>query len=246
MVSCLREFDLLTFGISPGYYFNLRTRSLNNLLFQFIMIPAPLALSYVIDSQRSTRRIRGVLGSSIMGLITLGATAGLLGWIIHNNIDVGRHDPPGIDWHDPQFASGFVLYLLFGIVYATFQICVQWTLGSLTNDPVKCAYFSGAFKGTVSLGMCISFVMDSQKVSFQVQTITQLMLYVVGITSLLYVIWVFVPNTNYFTEDSVIVPRRIAETVLVMGTSIHEADVENNMGKQKADAANSAVEKVAD
>lgn len=210
------------------------------------MIPAPLALSYIIDSQRSTRRVRGALGSSIMGLITLGATAGLLGWIMHNDIDAGTHEPPGIDWTDPQFASGFVLYLLFGIVYATFQICVQWTLGSLTNDPVKCAYFSGAFKGTVSLGMCISFVMDSQKVSFRVQTMTQFVLYVVGIVSLLYVIWVFVPDTNYFTEESVIVPKRIVERVLVEGIMIPEADVEHDLRAGKGNAVDSSVEKMSD
>ncbi|KAK7533803.1 major facilitator superfamily domain-containing protein [Phyllosticta citribraziliensis] len=200
-----------------GHYFNLRTRSLTNLLFQFIMIPTPLAMAWVMDNKRiKSRRKKGMMGSLMMGVITMGATVGLLIWIIVNDIDA--NDPaPGIDWSDPSFASGFILYLLFGIVYATFQICVQWTMSALTNDPVLCARYAGAFKGTVSLGMCVSFVMDSEGISYLTQTIIQLCLYAVGLVSLYGVIWFYVRETNYFLEEAVIVPRRIEEEAAVMG-----------------------------
>ncbi|GME47572.1 putative membrane transporter protein [Neofusicoccum parvum] len=222
-----------------GHYFNLRTRSLNNLLFQFIMIPTPLAIAWVMDNPRiPTRRLKGIIGASIMGLITLGATAGLLGWITTNGIDA--NDPsPGIDWTESGFASGFILYILFGIVYATFQICVQWTLSSLTNDPVLCARYAGAFKGTVSLGMCISFVLDSEGVSYRTQTTVQLVLYVIGLTSLLGVTWFFVKDTNYFLEDNVIVPKHVEEEAVVAGIVPHEA-VEHERAKE-AEAATQSV-----
>ncbi|KAL1301939.1 hypothetical protein AAFC00_002398 [Neodothiora populina] len=202
-----------------GFYFNLRTRSLNNLLFQVIMIPTPMALAWIIDNKRlSSRRMKGFLGSRIMGLITVGATAGLLGWIINNGIDASQ-PPPGIDWTDPRFASAFILYLLFGIIYASFQICVQWCLSSLTNEPLLCARYAGAFKGTVSLGMCISFLMDSQDVSYQSQTIAQLCLYCLCLISLLSVIWFFVKETNYFSEENVITPHKVEEEAIVAGIS---------------------------
>ncbi|KAL3455403.1 hypothetical protein BJX64DRAFT_272490 [Aspergillus heterothallicus] len=58
---------------------------------------------------------------------------------------------------------------------------VQWTLGALKDDPALCARYARAFKGTVRLGMCIIFTMDSKGVSYVTQTMVQLVLYVVGV-----------------------------------------------------------------
>ncbi|PLB47354.1 MFS general substrate transporter [Aspergillus steynii IBT 23096] len=188
-----------------AYYFNLRTRSLNNLLFQAVMIPTPLILAYILDNKHvKSRRLRGVMGTTFTSLITMGATCGLLPWVIRNQVD--RERPSAVDWTDSSSAAAMALYILFGIVYACFQIGVQWTLAALTNDPALCARYSGASKGTVSLGMCVSFTVDSQGMSFRNQVIMQLVLYCVGICSLYYVIIVYVRQTNYFVEESVIVP----------------------------------------
>lgn len=60
------EMDLALLSSINGYYFNLRTRSLNNVLFQFIMIPCPLALAYIMDKTPiKSRRLRGILGAVI-------------------------------------------------------------------------------------------------------------------------------------------------------------------------------------
>lgn len=47
----------------------------------------------------------------------------------------------------------------------------------------------GAFKGTVSLGICINFVIDSQGISSTIkkQTVIQLLPYVLGIVCPLYI-----------------------------------------------------------
>ncbi|CAH0033149.1 unnamed protein product [Clonostachys rhizophaga] len=203
-----------------GYYFNLRTRSLNNLVFQAIMIPAPIILSYIIDNRHiKSRRTKGLCGAAAVALVTIGATGGLLAWIITNDID--RTKPtPAVDWTDPSFAAGFLLYILFGVIYACFQIAVQWTLGSLTNEPSLCARYAGAFKGTVSLGMCISFILDSEGISFRYQAIIQMILYVLGLLCLAYVITVYVKETNYFSEETVIVPESIKKKMVI------QADVE--------------------
>ena len=216
-----------------AYYFNLRTRSLNNVFFQFIMIPCPLALAYIMDTKYiKSRRRRGALGVGIMGTITLASSAGLAGWIVKSNVNRQENQPPGIDWTDAAFAPGFVLYLLFGIIYATYQICVQWTLASLTNDPVRCARYAGMFKGTTSLGMCISFVLDSQGVSYLKQLIVQFVLYGVGLTCLLGIIWYGVKETNYFQEDDVIVPHAIEEKALLEGT-IPKEQIERERAKER-------------
>ncbi|KAL2211522.1 hypothetical protein CC79DRAFT_1363819 [Sarocladium strictum] len=200
-----------------AYYFNTRTRSLNSLLFQSIMIPAPILLAMVMDSKHvQSRRLRGVLGASIVGIITMGATAGLLGWIMRNNIQRDDH-PPAVDWTDSAYAAAIILYLLFGAIFACFQICVQWTLASLTNEPTLCARYAGAFKGTVSLGMCVSFTVDSQGMTFRDQTILQLAVYALGIVSLMYVMLTYVKQTNYFDEAGVIVPASVEAKIIETG-----------------------------
>lgn len=181
------------------------------------MIPAPLILTAIMGSPRlKTRRIQGLVGASIVSITTLACFGGLLGWVIHNDVDRTK-TPPAVDWTDSAFAGGFILYLLSGVVYACFQIIAQWTLGSLSNDPSVCARYAGAFKGTVSFGMCISFTIDSQMVSYRDQTIIQLCIYALGIVSLLYVIWFHVKDTNYFLEEAVIVPLSAEERAVMSG-----------------------------
>lgn len=217
-----------------AYYFNLRTRSLNNLLFQAVMIPSPIALSYIMDSQKiRSRRAKGFLGTAAVGAVTLGATAGLLAWIVRNGVDDQRSIAPAVDWTDAAFAAGFVLYLLFGVVFACFQIAVQWTLASLTNEPALCARYAGAFKGTFGLGMCASFVVDARGVGYRDQTVVQLALYVVGLACLAYVIAVHVRDTNYFLEDTVIVPASVEEKLAVEAVGSEEVNADNVSGAKR-------------
>jgi len=190
------------------------------------MIPAPIILSYIMDNRHiKSRRVKGLCGTAAVALVTLGATGGLLAWIITNDVD--RSKPaPAVDWTEPAFAGGFILYILFGIIYACFQIAVQWTLGSLTNEPSLCARYAGAFKGTVSLGMCISFILDSEGISFRNQAIIQMVLYVIGLLCLTYVIAVYVKETNYFSEESVIVPESVKTQMEIQaGKSVPPAEI---------------------
>ncbi|OQV00658.1 hypothetical protein CLAIMM_06125 isoform 2 [Cladophialophora immunda] len=215
-----------------GYYFNLRTRSLNNVMFQFIMMPCPLLLAYVMDtSYIKSRRTRGMIGAVIVGTICLATNAGLAAWITKNDVNRQTHTPPGVDWSDSGFGAGFVLYLLSGIIYATYQIVVQWTLGAMSNDPVQCSRLAGLFKGTTSLGMCISFVLDSKNVSYIDQLIVQFTLYAVGLVFLLGIIWFCVKDTNYFLEENVIVPHRWEERARIEGL-VAEEQIEREHQKE--------------
>ena len=85
-------------------------------MFQFIMIPCPLLLAYVMDTKHiKSRRIRGITGAIIMGTICLATNAGLAAWITKNNVNRQKNTPPGVDWTDSAFGAGFVLYLLSGM-----------------------------------------------------------------------------------------------------------------------------------
>lgn len=121
-----------------------------------------------------------------------------------------------------------------GIIYASYQIVVQWTLGALSNDPVQCARYAGLFKGTTSLGMCISFVLDSKNVSYMDQLIVQFTLYAVGLVFLIGIIWFCIKDTNYFLEENVIVPHKWEERAVIEGLATSEEIEKERLKEQLA------------
>ncbi|TVY45088.1 putative membrane protein [Lachnellula subtilissima] len=150
-----------------GYLFNLRTRYLNNVIFQIIQILIPLILSFILDSKYvQRRRTRGIMGVAFIGTITLCSCAGLAAFIEENDINQRLYKARGHDWTDSAFAKCFVIYLFFGMLYSGLQIFIEWILAALTNDPAVLARYAGLFKGTGSLGICVSFLLDSRKVPY--------------------------------------------------------------------------------
>jgi hypothetical protein len=150
-----------------GFYFNLRTRCLNNVIYQIIQILIPFILSYILDTKLvKHRRTRGYLAIAFIGTITLCSCAGLTAFIMENDINQNTSSARGNDWTDPGFAKAFVIYLFWGMVYSGYQIVIEWVLAALTNDPATLARYAGLFKGTGSLGICVSFLLDSRKVPY--------------------------------------------------------------------------------
>ena len=205
-------------------------------MFQFVMIPLPLALAWVMDTRTiKKRRSRGLLGCAIIGIVMIATYSSMAAFIKHYDIDRTK-TPPQVDWTDSRFAWGFILYLLSGIIHAGFQVCGQWVLGALTNEPAKCARYAGLYKGFTSLGLMIAFLMDGQGVSYATQQIVQFVLYMVGLASLVGVTWFYVEDTNYFLEADVIVPKHVEAEILT-----HDIAIETGADQEKS-AANASTQ----
>lgn len=91
---------------------------------------------------------------------------------------------------------------------------------------------AGAFKGTVSLVMCVAFVLDSEGVAYRAQAAAQLCAYAGGLASLLGVTACCVRETNYFLEEGVVVPRRVEQSAVVIAGAM--ADEEEGLGRRGA------------
>ncbi|KAI1612671.1 hypothetical protein EDD37DRAFT_648201 [Exophiala viscosa] len=128
-----------------------------------------------------------------------------------NNLDGRLTTSPDVDWTSGRFAGATVLYLLWGIVYASYLISANWVVGALSNDPARCAMYSGFAKGTASLGLCICFILDTKNVTYMTQVIMQFVLYGIGSLALIYMIIYHVKDTNYFLEEHDIVPTHVVE-----------------------------------
>ncbi|KAL5335483.1 major facilitator superfamily domain-containing protein [Aspergillus crustosus] len=193
-----------------GYFFNLRTRSLNNVFFNFIQIPASLAMTFILDNPRyfGKRRTRALIGISVMSAITLGICSAEAAWLVQHRID--RNQPgPSTDWTDPDFAGAFVIYVIYGSVYSIYQIATQYVICSLTNDPEVLARYASVFRGMTALGMMFSFIIDGNGGTYTTQLSFQFACYFVGIVFLYIVTLCYVTETNYFREETVIVPKSV-------------------------------------
>ncbi|OAP64702.1 hypothetical protein AYL99_00674 [Fonsecaea erecta] len=200
-----------------GYYFNLRTRSLNNVMFNFIQLPASFGMTYILDNPRfGRRRTRALIGISVMSAITLGICAAEAAWLAQHHLN--RHEAgPSTDWTDSAFAGAFVIYVIYGTVYSIYQIATQYVICALTNDPERLARRASCFRGTTALGMMFSFIIDGNGGTYITQLSFQFACYFVGILFLYMVTIFYVSDTNYFHEDTVIVPKHIEDDARLEG-----------------------------
>jgi hypothetical protein len=99
--------------------FNLRTRALNNLMFNVIQMFVPPLLTKVLDSNKvKSRRARGLLGIAITGTVACGGAAGLVGWVEKNGLDDSTA-ARAWDWTDhSRWVPMLIIYWCFGTTYA--------------------------------------------------------------------------------------------------------------------------------
>jgi hypothetical protein len=148
-----------------AYSFNLRTRSLNSVLFWAIQIPATFLYGLVLDNSRFRRRIRGLTALGIALVMAI------ISWSLSIVIQVKHHlkrdlPSPAWDWTDSAFVEFSIMVIFTGVSYAIDQMVVMWVISSFSNEPRLLARYGGFFKGMLSAGLCIAFGMESGKVSY--------------------------------------------------------------------------------
>jgi len=100
--------------IPQALYFDVRTRSLNSVVFVVMQTVGALGITPLLDSQRiGSRRTRGFVSITIMGAFTIATWIGLLVWLDRNLLDPS--EPPLWGWNNDSFGGFFALTLLLGI-----------------------------------------------------------------------------------------------------------------------------------
>ena len=79
-----------------------------------------------------------------------------------------KHDAasPRWDWTYRPFIKFCFVILLTGIAYAVDQMMVMWAISAFSNQPKLLARYCGFFKGVLSAGLCIAFVLEAGGVSY--------------------------------------------------------------------------------
>lgn len=148
-----------------AYSFNLRTRSLNSVLFWGVQIPSTFLFGLILDNARFRRRMRGFMALTVSLVIVLAS------WALTIGVQVKYHltrDKPGPawDWTDEPFIEFCFVIILTGIAYAIDQMMVMWVISAFSNEPKLLARYGGFFKGMLSAGLCIAFGLEAGGVSY--------------------------------------------------------------------------------
>ena len=149
-----------------AYSFNLRTRSLNSVLFWAVQIPATFLFSIILDNSKFRRRTRGVIALTVSLIIVLASWALTIAVQVKHGLKRGAPSPAW-DWTDGEpFVEFVFVILLTGTAYAIDQMMVMWVIASFSNEPRLLARYGGFFKGMLSAGLCVAFGLEAGGVSY--------------------------------------------------------------------------------
>lgn len=153
-----------------GALFNLRTRGLNNIFYWGAQMIGSLFIGYLMDFTFKSRRARGLLGITVVGVLG----SAIWGGGLAKQLGYTRHHEPAtkLDFKDgSDFAGPFVLYFSYGLLDAMFQSMVYWVIGALADDSEILSRYAGFYKGVQSAGAAVAWQIDSHNVPFLNQLI---------------------------------------------------------------------------
>ncbi|KAF3986003.1 hypothetical protein FT663_04720 [Candidozyma haemuli var. vulneris] len=145
--------------------FNVRTRSLNGLLYWLTQMVGAIVIGFLLDWKRFKRPMRAKLGWIVIFLFGMATWGGGLKFqlgVTRENVD----DDPLIDFHDSNYIGPMFLYMCYGGFDAIFQSYIFWVLGTFSNNPKKVALYASFYKSLQSAFNAIVWRLDAQKTPF--------------------------------------------------------------------------------
>jgi magnesium-transporting ATPase (P-type) len=127
--------------------FNIRARSLNNLVYWLSQMVGSIAIGLILDSRLITRRIRGFTAWTILLIMVFVVHT----WAYFYQKQYTRESlPPDsndkVDIFDHGYVGRILVYMFMGLLDAMWQTTAYWIMGAMSNDPAKLAHFAGFCK----------------------------------------------------------------------------------------------------
>ncbi|PKY06933.1 DUF895 domain membrane protein [Aspergillus campestris IBT 28561] len=154
------------FNSVNGAYFDIRTRSLNSLLYWLMQMVGALFFGQTLDLKWLSRPNRAKLNLFLLLAITMGTWGG--GYAFQKGYTRETVEATK-DWTDSGYVGPMFLYIFYGFYDAAFQTCTYWFMGSLSNNGRKLANFAGFYKGIQSAGAAGMWRMDAQGAPFMTE-----------------------------------------------------------------------------
>lgn len=148
--------------------FNIRTRSLNSLLYWAAQMFGASILGLTLDITRFRRSYRAKIGWVVCFVCGMAIFGG--GWAFQKGntreTAAAMKQSELIDFKQGRYIGPMFLYIFYGVYDAMYQTFILWTLGSLSNNPRKTSLYAGFYKGLQSAAAAIAWRMDSIAVPY--------------------------------------------------------------------------------
>ncbi|KAL4940512.1 hypothetical protein BDV06DRAFT_18996 [Aspergillus oleicola] len=145
------------FNAVNGSYFNIRTRSLNSILYWGMQMVGAFVFGLILDLKWLKRPARARLAWAILFSVTMGIWGGGYAFQRTYTRESSAQDK---DWTDSGYIGPMFMYMFYGFYDAAFQTCAYWFMGCLSNNGRKLANFAGFYKGIQSAGAAGMWAMD--------------------------------------------------------------------------------------
>lgn len=188
--------------------FNIRTRSLNNLLYWVTQIIGAGIIGIMLDSKRVGRKNKARIAHIVVFVLTMAIWGG--GYDFQKQYT--REDIPTgpdadldrfwkIDWSDKRYGGPCVLYMAYGLFDAIWQTYIFWVLGALSNSARKVAVYAGFYKGIQSAGAAVVWRLDATGAPFMAIFASCWALCCGSLIVAAPVIWLYVKDHTDTVED---------------------------------------------
>ncbi|KAI0344169.1 MFS general substrate transporter [Trametopsis cervina] len=136
-----------------GAIFNIRARSLNNLLYWSSQIIGSILIGILLDNTRLSRRLRAFAGWSVLVIMVFVVHT----WAYFYQKEYTREQVTAPDYHkidvfDRAYIGRAFLYVACGLLDSMWQTASYWLMGAMSNNPAKLAHFAGFYKSLQSAG----------------------------------------------------------------------------------------------
>ncbi|KAJ7228968.1 MFS general substrate transporter [Mycena pura] len=207
-----------------GALFNIRTRSLNSMLYWSAQIIGSLLMAVVLDRKNVSRRTRAYAGWFIVFVMVFVVH----GWAYHYQKEYTRASPivtdqtQRIDFTEKRYVGRVFLYIFFGLLDAMWQTMVYWMMGAMSNDPSKLAYFAGFYKSIQSAGAAGAWRADAILLPFMNVFASTWALCAAGLVFALPMIYLRVKETTALEDEAV---ARMDEDGHILPTDVAAAKI---------------------
>lgn len=192
-----------------GGHFNIRTRSLNNLLYWTSQIIGAIVFGYALDIPSFRRSVRAKASLVVLFSLTFIIWGGGWAWQKDQVIREVTEDPESpynaqrIDWVDggSRYIGPMFLFMFYGFYDAAWQTCIYWYMGALSNSGRKAANLTGFYKGIQSAGAAVFWRLDGLKKPYDTIFGATWGLLAAALVFAAPVIWLKIKDTVTLEED---------------------------------------------
>ncbi|KAF9580022.1 DUF895 domain membrane protein [Lunasporangiospora selenospora] len=169
-----------------GFNFNIRTRSLNSIIFWVAQILGAVILGYLLDRIPMKRPKRAMLGLLFVALLFMATwIAALKVQLDHRWERRSLKENQLIDYeHGGNYTVLLIIYAMFGFCDAAFALYCFWLMGALSNKYDELSRYAGFFKSIQSLGSAVAAPLDLLRTPLLAYLITNWILCAISIATM--------------------------------------------------------------